>query len=103
MQILAALALVARRGLHLPLVYNSSGCEEIETLRLLDGVVDIYLPDAKCVDDRAAREYAGFPRYVEANRAALKEMYRQVGELQVDEKGIAVRGLIMRHMVFRGA
>lgn len=74
----------------------------METLRLLDGVVDIYLPDAKYADDRVAREFSGFSRYVEANRVALKEMYRQEGELQVDEEGIATRGLIVRHMVFPG-
>jgi|YNPNPStandDraft_1061719.scaffolds.fasta_scaffold21649_2 putative pyruvate formate lyase activating enzyme len=101
-QILNALVRAARQGLALPLVYNSSGYEEVETLRLLDGVVDIYLPDAKYADDQAAREFSGFLHYVEANRAALKEMYRQVGELQVDEEGIAIRGLIIRHLVLPG-
>jgi len=101
-QILNALVRAARQGLALPLVYNSSGYEEVETLRLLDGVVDIYLPDAKYADDQAAREFSGFLHYVEANRAALKEMYRQVGELQVDEEGTAIRGLIIRHLVLPG-
>jgi putative pyruvate formate lyase activating enzyme len=101
-QILAALVIAAAQGLHLPLVYNCSGYDDVEALRLLDGVVDIYLPDAKYADDENAREYSGFPRYVEANRAALREMYRQVGELQLDGDGVAVRGMIVRHMVLPG-
>lgn len=99
-QILAALAIAADRGLRLPLVYNSSGYEAVETLRLLDGVIDIYLPDAKYADDAVARRLSGFRGYVEANRAALKEMFRQVGaELLLDESGLALRGMIIRHMV----
>ncbi|MBC7232064.1 MAG: radical SAM protein [Chloroflexi bacterium] len=99
-QILAALALAVEGGLRLPLVYNSSGYEAVETLRLLDGIVDIYLPDAKYADDEVARRLSGFRGYVEANRAALKEMFRQVGaELLLDENGLALRGMIIRHMV----
>jgi putative pyruvate formate lyase activating enzyme len=99
-QILAALALASEGGLHLPLVYNSSGYEAVETLQLLDGVVDIYLPDAKYADDAIAKRLSGFRGYVEANHAALSEMWRQVGnELELDENGLAVRGLIIRHMV----
>jgi putative pyruvate formate lyase activating enzyme len=101
-QVLAALVLAAAGGLRIPLVYNCAGYEEVETLQLLDGVVDIYLPDAKYADDESAREFSGFPNYVEANRAALREMYRQVGELEVDEAGIATRGMIIRHMVLPG-
>lgn len=101
-QVLAALVLAAEQGLDIPLVYNCAGYEEIETLELLDGVVDIYLPDAKYADDENAREFSGFPGYVEANRAALREMYRQVGDLVVDEAGIATRGMIVRHMVLPG-
>ncbi len=101
-QFLAALVLAAEQGLRLPVVYNSSGYDEVETLRLLDGVVDIYLPDAKYADEEAAREFSGFRNYVRANRAALKEMYRQVGELLLDEEGIAIRGMIIRHMVLPG-
>ncbi len=101
-QVLAALVLAAEQGLDIPLVYNCAGYEEIETLELLDGVVDIYLPDAKYADDENAREFSGFPGYVEANRAALREMYRQVGDLEVDEAGIATRGMIVRHMVLPG-
>ncbi|MBN1483761.1 MAG: radical SAM protein [Chloroflexia bacterium] len=101
-QFLAALSLAVAEGLRLPLVYNSSGYEELETLRLLEGIVDIYLPDAKYGQDGPAREFSGFSRYVEINRAALKEMYRQVGELELDEQGLAVRGLIIRHLVLPG-
>ena len=98
--ILRALVVAAARGLRLPLVYNCSGYESVETLRLLDGVVDIYLPDAKYADDEAARELSGFPGYVEANRAALKEMLRQVGpQLVLDETGVCQRGMIIRHLV----
>jgi len=102
-QILAALAMAIERGLRLPLVYNTSGYEAVETLRLLEGVVDIYLPDAKYADDAVARRLSGFVHYVESNRAALKEMFRQVGEeLVLDEEGIARRGMIIRHLVLPG-
>jgi putative pyruvate formate lyase activating enzyme len=101
-QVLLALVIAARKGLTIPLVYNTHGYEEVDTLRLLDGVIDIYLPDAKYASDEAAREVSGFTRYVETNRAALREMYRQVGELQLDGEGIAVRGMIVRHLVLPG-
>jgi len=102
-QILAALPIAIEQGLRLPLVYNSSGYETIGTLRLLDGVVDIYLPDAKYADEAVARRLSGFCGYVAANRAALREMYRQVGkELLLDENGLAARGMIIRHMVLPG-
>ncbi len=99
-QILSALAIAAAQGLHLPLVYNSSGYEAVETLRLLDSVVDVYLPDAKYADDAVARRLSGFQNYVSANQAALLEMYRQVGAvLLLDAEDIAFRGLIIRHMI----
>ena len=99
-QILAAMPAAIEGGLHLPLVLNSSGYEAIEMLLLLDGVVDIYLPDAKYADDTIARRVSGFVGYLKANRAALREMYRQVGEdLVLDADGLAVRGMIIRHMV----
>jgi putative pyruvate formate lyase activating enzyme len=99
-QILSALAIAAAQGLCLPLVYNSSGYETVETLRLLHGVVDIYLPDAKYADETIARHLSRFRGYVSANQAALLEMYRQVGHnLQLDAEGIALRGLIIRHMI----
>jgi putative pyruvate formate lyase activating enzyme len=99
-QILAALLHAVRGGLRLPLVYNTSGYEHEMTLSLLDGIVDIWLPDAKYGDDATARRLSGFKNYVASNRAALREMYRQVGhELTLDSDGLAVRGLIVRHMV----
>jgi putative pyruvate formate lyase activating enzyme len=99
-QILVALLHAARRDLHLPLVYNTSGYERESTLRLLDGIVDIWLPDAKYADDNTARRVSGFRNYVTNNRAALREIYRQAGsELVLERDGLAVRGLIVRHMV----
>jgi putative pyruvate formate lyase activating enzyme len=102
-QILAALPHAIRRGLRLPLVYNSSGYERTATLRLLEGVVDIWLPDAKYSDAVTARRLSGFRGYVTYNRLALTEMKRQVGDdLVLDKDGLAQRGLIVRHMVLPG-
>lgn len=99
-QILAAVDLAAAWGLRIPLVYNTSGYETVETLRLLEGVIDIWLPDAKYTDDAVARRVSGFPRYVEHNRAALREIFRQVGAgLVLDDAGVARRGMIVRHLV----
>ena len=99
-QILAAVDLAAGWGLRIPLVYNTSGYERVETLRLLEGVIDIWLPDAKYTDDAVALRVSGFPHYVERNRAALREIFRQAGdELVCDEHGIARRGMIVRHLV----
>lgn len=102
-QLLAALPYAIRGGLRLPLVYNTSGYERVEILRLLEDIVDIWLPDAKYADEATARRLSGFRKYVEHNRAALHEIYRQVGdELDLDEAGIAQRGMIIRHMVLPG-
>ncbi len=102
-QIVLALPRAVELGLRIPLVYNTSGYDSLETLRLLDGIVDIYLPDAKYADDDVARRLSGFVGYVEADRAALKEIFRQVGdELVLDEEGIARRGMIIRHLVLPG-
>ncbi|MBJ6723826.1 radical SAM protein [Geomesophilobacter sediminis] len=98
-QILAALYLAIRKGFRLPLVWNTSGYESLETLRLLDGVVDIYLPDMKYTEEEPAVRFSGAPGYREVNRKAVAEMLRQVGHLEVDEDGIGVRGLIVRHLV----
>lgn len=98
-QFLAALVLAVEAGLQLPIVYNTGGYDSMSTLRLLDGVVDIYMPDAKYDDDRTAERLSGIRRYVRVNRLALREMHRQVGDLQMDEKGIAVQGLLIRHLV----
>ncbi len=98
-QVLAALWLAIPQGFRLPLVWNSSGYEKVDALRLLDGVVAIYLPDMKYADERIARELSAAPDYPALNRAAVSEMLRQVGHLQVDDDGIAQRGLIVRHLV----
>ncbi len=98
-QILKALGIARERGFHLPVVYNTSGYDSVESLRLLDGIVDIYLPDMRYSDEAAARKLSVAPDYPEINRAAVKEMYRQVGNLVLDEEGIAKRGLIVRHLV----
>lgn len=102
-QILAAVDVAAGWGLHIPLVYNTSGYEQVETVRLLEGVIDIWLPDAKYTDDETALRQSGFPGYVAHNRAALREMHRQVGAaLLLDEHGLARRGMIVRHLVLPG-
>jgi putative pyruvate formate lyase activating enzyme len=98
-QILAALLLAVPKGFRLPIVWNSSGYERIDALRLLDGIVDIYLPDMKYAADDQAVRLSAAPGYREINRAAVREMLRQVGHLELDEAGVAVRGLIIRHLV----
>ncbi|UCH42222.1 MAG: hypothetical protein JSW16_05200 [Dehalococcoidales bacterium] len=97
--ILDALELAASRGLDIPLVYNSGGYDSLETLRLLDGIIDIYMPDMKYSDKKTARELSGVKDYPRINRTAVKEMHRQVGDLQIDEDGIARHGLLVRHLV----
>ena len=101
-QILAALYLAIPQGFRLPLVWNSSGYEKVDALRLLDGVVAIYLPDMKYGDESNAVELSAAPGYRACNRTAVHEMLRQVGHLQLDEDGIARRGLIIRHLVLPG-
>ncbi|MCM0083646.1 radical SAM protein [Geomonas sp. Red32] len=98
-QIMAALFVAIGKGFRIPIVWNTSGYEKVETLKLLDGVVDIYLPDMKYVDDEEAVRLSGAPGYREINRAAVSEMLRQVGHLECDDNGIGVRGMIIRHLV----
>lgn len=98
-QILEALPFAIEEGLRIPLVYNTGGYDCVETLRLLDGVIDIYMPDMKFVDPAVAQRFARAPDYWEVCRAAVKEMHRQVGDLILDEHGLAVRGLLVRHLV----
>ncbi|MGD8266566.1 MAG: radical SAM protein [Desulfobacterales bacterium] len=98
-QILAALTIAIPRGLNRPLVYNSSGYDTLETLNLLDGIFDIYMPDFKFWKPSSAQEYCSVSDYPEVARAALAAMHRQVGELTVDASGVAMRGLIVRHLV----
>lgn len=100
-QILAALALAVPRGLRLPIVYNTSGYDSVAALRLLDGVVDIYMPDVKYGDSAIGERYSGIPHYWEVVRPALREMHRQVGDLHI-ERGLAVRGLLIRHLALPG-
>lgn len=97
-QILEALVIAREMGLSIPLVYNSGGYDSVETLRLLEGIVDIYMPDAKYGSDEMAIRYSNAPGYVEVMKAAIREMHRQVGDLVI-ENGIAVRGLLVRHLV----
>jgi len=98
-QILAAVLIAAQRGLAIPLVYNTAGYDALATLALLDGVVDIYMPDMKYADDDRARTYSKVRGYAAQNQAAVREMHRQVGNLVVDSSGIAQRGLLVRHLV----
>lgn len=97
--IVAALLRAVPKGLHLPLVYNSGGYDSAETLELLDGIVDIYMPDFKYMDPGSARELSGAEDYPFAAMAALREMHRQVGDLRIDDRGLAYRGLLVRHLV----
>jgi len=98
-QILAGLLIAAKAGLRLPLVYNTGGFDSLKTLALLDGVVDIYMPDIKYVDADVARRYSKIRDYPAANQAAVREMHRQVGDLTTDGRGVAQRGLLVRHLV----
>jgi putative pyruvate formate lyase activating enzyme len=98
-QILAAVLVAAEAGLRLPLVYNTGGYDSLQTLSLLEGVIDIYMPDMKYASERIARYYSKTPHYPETNQAAVLEMHRQVGDLQVNLDGIATRGLLVRHLV----
>ncbi|MCG6929714.1 MAG: radical SAM protein [Desulfofustis sp.] len=102
-QILDALLVAYQGGLRLPLVYNSSGYEAVDTLKLLDGVIDIYMPDFKFWNRISARTYAAAEDYPAVARKAVREMFRQVGDLQIDERGIAVQGLLIRHLLMPGA
>lgn len=101
-QILEGLLIAAQRGLRLPLVYNTSAYDDLEMLRLLDGVVDIYMPDLKYADATVGRWLSKVPDYPAVAQLAIKEMHRQVGDLVLDEEGIAVYGLLVRHLVLPG-
>jgi putative pyruvate formate lyase activating enzyme len=100
--ILNATQIALKKGLHLPLMYNTSGYERIEILKILDGIVDIYKPDMKYMDaDKAAKYSAGASDYPEMTKKAILEMHRQVGVHKLDDQGIAIRGLMIRHLVYR--
>jgi putative pyruvate formate lyase activating enzyme len=98
-QLLEALILAVEQGLKIPLVYNSGGYDKVETLELLDGIFDIYMPDFKFWDGKWAERYCEAPDYPDVAMAALKEMHRQVGDLVIDDHGLAPRGLLVRHLV----
>ncbi|MGC8788009.1 MAG: radical SAM protein [Anaerolineae bacterium] len=101
-QILASVLIAAEAGLHIPLVYNTGGYDSLKTLALLDGVFDIYMPDMKYSDEATAQRLSKVKNYPAINRAAVAEMHRQVGDLYLDERGIALRGLLVRHLVLPG-
>lgn len=101
-QIIAALPKAINKGLTVPLVYNSSGYDEVETLQLLHGIFDIYMPDFKFWTRDSAKRFAKAPDYPEVARKAILEMHRQVGDLVLDKEGVATRGLLVRHLVMPG-
>jgi putative pyruvate formate lyase activating enzyme len=101
-QVLEALVLAVEQGLRLPLVYNTSAYDSMESLALLDGVVDIYMPDLKFFSSDLSRKYLKAADYPEVAKAALLEMHRQVGFLEVDADGLARRGVLIRHLVMPG-
>jgi putative pyruvate formate lyase activating enzyme len=96
--IAAGIELARKKGLVLPTVYNSGGYDSVETLKLIEGLIDIYMPDMKYSDSEVAKELSAAPDYPQINRQAIKEMHRQVGDLKI-EKGLAKRGLLIRHLV----
>jgi len=98
-QILQALAIAVPEGLKVPLVYNTNAYDSIDTLMELDGVVDIYLPDIKYASNEMSNKYSTVPNYVKTAREAIKEMFRQAGELKADEDNIAQKGVIVRHLI----
>lgn len=98
-QILKSLPLAIEMGLEIPLVYNTGGYDSVKTLRILDGVFDIYMPDFKYTSKEAAEEYSQAPDYPQRAKEALKEMHRQVGDLLINNRGIALRGLLVRHLI----
>ena len=101
-QLLEALPLAVERGLRLPIVYNTSAYDSLDSLQLIDGIVDIYMPDFKFWDDRLSLRYLKAKDYPEAARQAIREMHRQVGPLRFDEYGMARRGVLVRHLVMPG-
>ena len=98
-QLLEAVLLAVERGLRLPLVYNTGAYDSLDSIELLDGVIDVYMPDLKFADTAIARRLVLAPDYPERARAAIRAMHRQVGDLVCDEDGLALRGLLVRHLV----
>ncbi len=98
-QIVKALPFAIQQGLNLPLVYNTGGYDSVDTLVLLDGIFDIYMPDLKYSDDKIAQRYCNAKDYATKVKDAIKEMHRQVGDLEIDKRGTALRGLLIRHLI----
>ncbi|MCP4631577.1 MAG: radical SAM protein [candidate division Zixibacteria bacterium] len=98
-QIIESFFIAKSKGLNIPIVYNSSGFDSVETLKYLEGIVDIYMPDMRYSDGTISEKLSGVPDYPEINRLAIAEMHRQVGDLTMDKEGIAIRGLLIRHLV----
>lgn len=98
-QIIKAIKIARSKGLYIPIVYNSNGYENVETIKKLKGYIDIYLPDLKYSNDKISYKYSGIKHYFESATAAIKEMYNQVGNPVLDENGIMKKGLIIRHLV----
>jgi len=101
-QIVSALPYAIDKGLEIPLVYNCGGYESVETIRLLDGIFDIYMPDFKYGSNEAAKKLSAAPDYVETAKESIKEMHRQAGDLVMDKRGIAQKGLLIRHLILPG-
>ena len=100
--IISAVLIAAQGGVRLPLVYNTGGYDSPETLALLDGIIDIYMPDMKYASAEAGQRYSFIENYPQVNRNAVRIMHRQVGDLQIDDQGLALRGLLVRHLVLPG-
>jgi putative pyruvate formate lyase activating enzyme len=100
-QLVKAIKIASQKGLNLPIVWNCGGYENVEIIKLLEGIVDIYMPDMKYGDNEPGKKYSipPIPDYWDRNREAIKEMHRQVGDLKVDKRGIAKQGLLIRHLV----
>lgn len=98
-QIMAGVLIAAQAGLRIPLVYNTGGYDSMATLDLLDGIIDIYMPDMKYADPQIAERYSKIPNYPQVNQAAVKKMHSQVGDLKLDKEGIAIRGMLIRHLI----
>ena len=98
-QLLEALYLAVKKGLRIPIVYNTSSYDSMESLKLLEGIVDIYLPDIKYLNNDFGKKYSKVKNYGNVVKENIKEMYRQVGDLKVDDRGIAYRGVLVRHLV----
>jgi len=101
-QIVMALYIAAQRGLHIPIVYNTGGYDSVQTLKILDGIIDVYMPDMKYSQPEIGEELSGVPDYPYHNQCAVKEMFHQVGDLKLSSQGIAERGLLVRHLILPG-